>query len=151
MPMRRFTRPTNAFSKKVENYTHSFALHFMHYNFCRQHKSLNKLTPAMAAGVTDRLWDIEDMVALIDAAEPAPKKHGPTKRMKEQMQFDNLTVYLTWASIIVGFSSAVTWLRSANVEEKRETHDRRARYFWKGLMSSPQVANRTAGTPTLPV
>ena len=80
MSMRRFTRLTNAFSKKVENHTYSVALHFMYYNFCRQHKSLNKLTPAMAAGVTDRLWDIEDIVAVIEAAEPAPKKRGPYKK-----------------------------------------------------------------------
>jgi hypothetical protein len=51
----------------------------MHYNFCRTHKSL-RMTPAMAAGVTDRLWDVEDLVALVDAAEPAPKKRGPYKK-----------------------------------------------------------------------
>ncbi len=80
MSMRRFTRLTNAFSKKVENHAHSVALHFMYYNFCRQHKSLNKLTPAMAAGVTERLWDVEDIVALIDAAAPAPVKRGPYRK-----------------------------------------------------------------------
>ena len=58
MSMRRFTRLTNAFSKKIENHAHSVALHFMHYNFCRQHKSLGGISPAMAASVTDRLWDI---------------------------------------------------------------------------------------------
>ena len=79
MSMRRFTRLTNAFSKKVENHTHSVALHFMHYNFCRIHRTL-KVTPAMAAGVTDRLWDIEDIVAVIDAAAPAPKKRGPYRK-----------------------------------------------------------------------
>ncbi len=63
MSMRRFTRLTNAFSKKVENLEHAVALHFMHYNFVRIHKTL-RCTPAMAAGVTDRLWSIEDLVAL---------------------------------------------------------------------------------------
>jgi IS1 family transposase len=62
--MRRFTRLTNAFSKKVENLGHALALHFMYYNFCRIHQTL-RVTPAMAAKVTDRLWDIEDIIALL--------------------------------------------------------------------------------------
>lgn len=65
MCMRRFTRLTNAFSKKVENHAHAIALHFMYYNFCRIHKTLS-VTPAMEAKVTDRLWDVEDIVKLID-------------------------------------------------------------------------------------
>ena len=77
MSIRRFTRLTNAFSKKIENHAHSVALHFMHYNFIRQHKSLKGITPAMAAGVTDRLWDIEDIVRLIEEATPEPMKPGP--------------------------------------------------------------------------
>ena len=79
MSMRRFTRLTNAFSKKVEQHCNALALYFVFYNFVRQHKSLNKLTPAMAAGVSDRLWSMDDVVALIDAAEPTPKKRGPYK------------------------------------------------------------------------
>ncbi len=63
--MRRFTRLTNGFSKKVENHMHSIALHFMYYNFCRIHQTL-RVTPAMEAGVTDRLWDIEDILALLN-------------------------------------------------------------------------------------
>ncbi len=66
--MRRFTRLTNAFSKKVENHVHAIALHYMHYNFCRIHRSL-RITPAMEAGVTDRLWDIEDIVRLLERRE----------------------------------------------------------------------------------
>jgi len=65
MSMRRFTRLTNAFSKKVENLGHAVSLHFMYYNFVRIHKSL-RVSPAMAAGVTDRLWEIEDLVKLAD-------------------------------------------------------------------------------------
>jgi IS1 family transposase len=65
MSMRRFTRLTNAFSKKVENHGHAVALHFMYYNFARIHKTL-KVTPAMKAGVTDKLWSIEDIVDMID-------------------------------------------------------------------------------------
>ncbi len=63
MSMRRFTRLTNAFSKKVENLRAAVALHFAHYNFVRIHKTL-RVTPAMAAGVTDRLWTVEDIVKL---------------------------------------------------------------------------------------
>jgi len=65
MHMRRFTRLTNAHSKKIENHIYAISLHFMYYNFCKIHQSL-KVTPAMEAGVTDRLWDIEDIVDLID-------------------------------------------------------------------------------------
>ena len=63
MHMRRFTRLTNAFSKKVENHAHAVAIHFMFYNFVRIHKTL-RVTPAMAAGVSDRLWEISDLVKL---------------------------------------------------------------------------------------
>ena len=73
MSMRRFTRLTNAFSKKVENHAHAVALHFMNYNFCRIHQSL-RITPAMAAGVTDHLWDIEDIVKLLEDREREDSK-----------------------------------------------------------------------------
>jgi IS1 family transposase len=70
MGMRRFTRLTNGFSKKVENLAHAVSLHYMHYNFARIHQSLTldgvKRTPAMAAGVTDRPWTLEDIAALTD-------------------------------------------------------------------------------------
>lgn len=65
MSMRRFTRKSNGFSKKLENHAHSVALHFMHYNFVRIHKTL-RVTPAMAAGVTDRLWSFEDLAKMVD-------------------------------------------------------------------------------------
>ena len=66
MSSRRFTRLTNAFSKKLENHALSVALHYMNYNFCRIHKTL-RVTPAMAAGVTDRLWEIGDIVDVLEA------------------------------------------------------------------------------------
>lgn len=72
MSMRRFTRLTNAFSKKVENHAHAVALHFMYYNFVRIHQTL-KVTPAMAAGVTDRLWEIGDIVEAIENWETAKR------------------------------------------------------------------------------
>ncbi len=65
MNMRRFTRLTNAFSKKVENLEHAVALHFMNYNFCRIHGSL-RVTPAMEAGVADRVWSLEEVIGLLD-------------------------------------------------------------------------------------
>ena len=73
MSMRRFTRLTNAFSKKVENHFHALALYFVFYNFVRIHKTL-RVTPAMAAGITDRLWEWADIVTLIDASTAAPKR-----------------------------------------------------------------------------
>jgi hypothetical protein len=80
MHMRRFTRLTNAFSKKVENHAYAVALHCTFYNFVRIHKTL-RVSPAMAAGLTTRLWDMKDIVALIEKAEAAvePKKRGPYK------------------------------------------------------------------------
>ena len=75
MQMRRFTRLTNAFSKKGLPHYHMVALYTVWYNFVRIHKSL-RVSPAMAAGISDRLWSMEDVVALIDAAE-APKPRGP--------------------------------------------------------------------------
>lgn len=65
MGMRRFTRLTNGFSKKVENLSHAVSLHFLHYNFARQHQTLG-MTPAMAAGVADHKWSLEEIAALLD-------------------------------------------------------------------------------------
>jgi hypothetical protein len=81
MHMRRMTRLTNAFSKKFEAHANAVALHFVYYNFCRIHKTL-RVTPAMAAGVTDRLWEVSDIVALVEAKEAAavPKVRGPYKK-----------------------------------------------------------------------
>lgn len=76
MHMRRFTRLTNAFSKKIENHAHAVALHVI---FIRIHKTL-KITPAMASGVTDRLWSMDDIVASIDARAEAPKRPSTYQR-----------------------------------------------------------------------
>jgi hypothetical protein len=64
--MRRFTRLTNAFSKKIDNLGYAVALHFMHYNFCRVHQTL-RVTPAMEAGIADHIWGIDEIVALLDS------------------------------------------------------------------------------------
>jgi hypothetical protein len=62
--VRRFSRLTNAFSKKVENHGHAISLHFMHYNFARVHQTL-RVTPAMEAGIADHVWSIEEIVGLL--------------------------------------------------------------------------------------
>jgi hypothetical protein len=77
MGMRRFTRLTNGFSKKAENHAHAVALHYMHYNFGRIHKTLH-VTPAMESGVTDYVWTMEEIATLMDA-NCAPKPRGPYK------------------------------------------------------------------------
>lgn len=79
MSMRRFTRLTSGFSKKVENHLNALALYFVFYNFCRIHKSL-RVTPAMSAGITEELMDMSHIVRLMDQAEEAPKKRGPYKK-----------------------------------------------------------------------
>lgn len=68
--MRRFTRLTNGFSKKVENLEHAVALHFAFYNFCRVHQTL-RVTPAMAAGIADHVWELEELIALMPKAVAA--------------------------------------------------------------------------------
>ena len=83
MSMRRFTRLTNAFSKKLDNHIHALALYFVFYNFTRIHKTLI-VSPAMAAGVTDRLWSLEDVIAKIDDLAPEPRVRGPYKKRGDE-------------------------------------------------------------------
>lgn len=75
--MRRFTRLTNGFSKKVDNLEHAVSLHFMYYNFARVHKTL-RVTPAMEAGIADHVWSMEEIAGLVK--DEAPKKRGPYKK-----------------------------------------------------------------------
>lgn len=84
MGMRRFTRLTNGFSKKLDNHCAAIALHFVHYNFCRKHQTL-KTTPAVAAGIADHVWTLAELVGLLEQAEQATvgteeRKRGPYKR-----------------------------------------------------------------------
>jgi IS1 family transposase len=88
MAMRRFTRLTNALSKKFENHCHMVALYSVWYNFVKMHKTL-KMTPALAAGVTDRLWSMEDVVAEMDAMAEPPKPRGPYKKRNAQPEISN--------------------------------------------------------------
>ena len=77
MGMRRFTRLTNGFSKKIENHIYAVALFYMHYNFCRIHKTL-RCTPAMEAGITNHVWGVEEIAALLP--EPTFGPRGPYKK-----------------------------------------------------------------------
>lgn len=81
MGNRRFTRLTNALSKKIDNHLHMLALYFAHYNFCRIHKTL-RVTPAMAAGVDNVVRDMDWIVGMIDAAAPAPNRPARYKQPK---------------------------------------------------------------------
>ena len=81
--MRRFTRLTNAFSKKVENLAAAVGLHFMYYNFCRVHQTL-KTTPAVAAGITDHVWKLNELIALLEEAERVPVKRGSYRKTRER-------------------------------------------------------------------
>jgi hypothetical protein len=83
MGMRRFTRLTNAFSKKIKNHAHAVALHFMHYNFCRPHATLTKnhprhypTTPAMASGVADHTGTVQEVCVLLDPTRLIGQESG---------------------------------------------------------------------------
>ncbi len=80
MQMRRFTRLTNAFSKKFENHMHMVALYTVWYNYVRQHKSLHGLSPAIAADLCDTLWSMTDLAEMVDAAAPKPGPRGSYQR-----------------------------------------------------------------------
>lgn len=81
MHMRRFTRLTNAFSKKFESHAHMVALYTVFYNFCRIHKTL-RVTPAMEAGLTDHVWEMEEVIAVMDGRAPKP---GRPKTYKKEI------------------------------------------------------------------
>jgi hypothetical protein len=78
MGMRRFTRLTNAFSRKIQNHAAMVAIHAVYYNYARIHKSL-RITPSMAAGLSDHVWTLEEIVMMADGYLPKPGKRGPYK------------------------------------------------------------------------
>jgi len=88
MHMRRFTRLTNAHSKKFENHVWAVALHVMFYNFVRIHSTI-RMSPAMAAGISSRLWDMSDIVALIDARQEAPKRPATYRKRAAAAEISN--------------------------------------------------------------
>jgi len=79
MSMRRFTRLTNAFSKKIQNHAAMVAIHAVHYNYARIHKTL-RITPSMAAGLSDHVWSLEEIVMMADSYLPKAGKRGPYKK-----------------------------------------------------------------------
>ena len=83
MQNRRFTRLTNAFSKKLANHAYQMALYTVFYNFCRIHKTL-KMTPAMAAGITGELRNVDWLVSLIEAPDSQPGPRGPYHRDRKK-------------------------------------------------------------------
>jgi hypothetical protein len=85
MSMRRFTRLTNGFSKKLENHSAAVALHYMRYNFVRIHRTL-RVTPAMAAGLTGRVWSIEEIVSLLEMAEKPAAQAGQFRLVVRESQ-----------------------------------------------------------------
>jgi hypothetical protein len=86
MSMKRFARLSNAFSKKLANHRHALALYFYFYNWCRIHKTL-RVTPAMAAGLTDKLLSFDDLIERMDAVAPKPGR--PKVYKKRQAQISN--------------------------------------------------------------
>jgi IS1 family transposase len=117
MHMRRFTRLTNAFSKKVENHAAAIALHVMYYNFVRIHQTL-KVTPAMAAGVTEKLWEMDDLVGLIDQWELANYKPEYQFVVRQYQIGKGHSVSVLWRGgeidTIYGFdkeADAIEWIK----------------------------------------
>jgi len=88
MHSRRFTRLTNAHSKKLENHTWAVALHVMFYNFVRIHSTL-RTSPAMAAGITDRLWDMTDIIAIMDTREAPPNRPATYRKRAATAEISN--------------------------------------------------------------
>ena len=86
MHMRRFTRLTNAFSKKFENHVHMVALYTCWYNFIRIHKTL-KMSPAMAAGVSQTLWSMDDLCEKMDVVRPSRASAVPIKNLSGDLEF----------------------------------------------------------------
>lgn len=133
MHMRRFTRLTNAFSKKIENHTAAVALHTMFYNFVRAHQTL-KVSPAMAAGVTDRLWDVSDIVQILEDWE-AQCVTDPSFEVEANRIGDGYFVRVTFPTgetePIYGFATkadAIKWVRCEAVVwlyEKRNKPQKR--------------------------
>lgn len=131
MHMRRFTRLTNAFSKKMENHAAAIALHSMFYNFVRVHQTL-KITPAMAAGVTDHLWEISDVVQVLEDFE-AQRKTEPAFEIERERIGQGYFIRATLANgatdTIYGFAAeaqAAKWIRNESVVWLYERRELRA-------------------------
>jgi hypothetical protein len=129
MHMRRFTRLTNAFSKKVENHAAAIALHTMYCNFVRIHQAL-RVTPAMAAGVTKKLWEVSDIVEVLEQSELANFKPEYQIAVRQYMIGKGHSVSVLWrggeVDTIFGFekeADALQWIKEKSqawlVEQNR--------------------------------
>lgn len=114
---RRFTRLTNAFSKKFTSHVHALGLYFAFYNFCRIHKTL-RVTPAMAAGIADKLWTLADIVVLMDARAPKPGPRKPTISASLS-HFDSASTQASGVSA----GEAITFLRRSRPCRPCGSHD----------------------------
>jgi len=133
MHMRRFTRLTNAFSKKVENHVAAVSLHAFYYNFVRLHKTL-KVTPAMAAGVTDRLWEMSDLVEMLEAFEI--KERRDAKPVFEVCKWEIGGGFYVRATLagreperIEGFASEMDAARWIRIDSQAWIRERRVKNF----------------------
>lgn len=125
MHMRRFTRLTNAFSKKLENHAYAVALHQMFYNFVRIHQTL-KVTPAMAAGVTSKLWEVSDIVEMVEAWEAERAQTGITYEVEKEKIGATYLVrkhvrYVDQPEVVFGFVSpgaAEDWIEADRLSRK---------------------------------
>jgi hypothetical protein len=129
MHMRRFTRLTNAFSKKVENYAAAIALHAMYYNFVRIHQTL-RVTPAMAAGVTAKLWEVSDIVAMPEQWELANYKPEYNFVVRQYAIGKGHSVSVLWrggeVDTIFGFekeADALQWIKDKSQAWLRENKE----------------------------
>jgi hypothetical protein len=130
--LRRFTRLTNAFSKKLENHACAVALHSTFYNFVRIHQTL-KITPAMAAGVTDRLWEISDIVTVLENWEAANSQRQPAFEIRVNAIGGGNNVRVTFPSAetetVYGFTTladAKNWIGGDSqvwLYERRQRED----------------------------
>jgi hypothetical protein len=111
MQMRRFTRLTNAFSKKFENHMHMVALYAVWYNYVKQHKSLKGLSPAMAAGISNTLWSVTDLANMVDSAAPKPESAVPTRnRLRLKRTGTNDAHSQDSAGLFDSHACCISWL-----------------------------------------
>jgi hypothetical protein len=136
MHMRRFTRLTNAFSKKVENHAAAIALHTMYYNFVRIHQTL-RVTPAMAAGVTDKLWEVADIVAVLEQWELANQQPEYNFVVRKYDIGKGYSVSVLWrggeVDTIFGFErehDALEWIREKSA-------------VWLNQQKRPQIISQS--------
>src|SRR4051812_4777886 len=149
MHMRRFTRLTNAFSKRVENHAAAIALHTMYYNFVRIHQTL-KVSPAMAAGVTDKLWEMDDLVSMLEQWELANFKPEYQFIVRQYMIGKGHSVSVMWrggeVDTIFGFEKEADALAGIKDKSRVLTKDFISGPFFKLPDKPPLTPRNKEGT-----